>query len=156
MKKTFSDTVSSKSFIVVLVYLIFLLQVNICHSKPFTSFIFAYNLSSSSSSLSMTTLIIMFNFFSVTYLTFYLSIISFVCVFKEKMSSSMASSSNTSIVRSIVLRVVEVETSVENRRKFTRYRVSVNYNGQEWYVWRRYKEFHALNEKATINFILIH
>ena len=70
------------------------------------------------------------------------------------MSSSTASSSNTSMTGSITLRVVEAQTSAENGRKFTKYKVSVNYNGQEWDVWRRYKEFHTLNEKATSNFIL--
>lgn len=72
-----------------------------------------------------------------------------LCFFlKEKMSGSSASNSTISITGALILRVVDAQTSVENGRKFTKYKVSVNYNGREWEIWRRYKEFNALNEKV--------
>jgi len=70
-------------------------------------------------------------------------------VFKEKMNNSAASSSNVSITGPVILHVVDAQTSAENGRKFTKYKVSVNYNGQEWDIWRRYKEFHTLNERVN-------
>lgn len=66
------------------------------------------------------------------------------------MSGSTASSSTSNINDSLTLRVVDAQTSVENGRKFTKYKVSVNYNGREWEIWRRYKEFNTLNEKVRI------
>jgi len=63
------------------------------------------------------------------------------------MSNSTASSSTASLNGPVGLRVTDAQTSAENGRKFTKYKVSVNYNGQEWEIWRRYKEFHTLNEK---------
>lgn len=65
------------------------------------------------------------------------------------MSNSTASSSTASLNGPVSLRVTDAQTSVENGRKFTKYKVSVNYNGQEWEIWRRYKEFHNLNEKVS-------
>jgi hypothetical protein len=64
----------------------------------------------------------------------------------EKMSGSTASNSNVN--GPLILRVVDAQTSAENGRKFTQYKVSVNCNGREWEIWRRYKEFNALNEKV--------
>jgi hypothetical protein len=66
------------------------------------------------------------------------------------MSGSTASNSNVN--GPLILRVVDAQTSAENGRKFTKYKVSVNYNGQEWEIWRRYKEFHTLNEKVNYKF----
>ncbi|CAF1553285.1 unnamed protein product [Adineta ricciae] len=63
------------------------------------------------------------------------------------MSGSSASNSTIPINGALTLRIVDAQTSVENGRKFTKYKVSVNYNGREWEIWRRYKEFNALNEK---------
>ncbi|CAF3351608.1 unnamed protein product [Rotaria socialis] len=63
------------------------------------------------------------------------------------MNSSTASSSNTHPTGSLTLHVLDAQTSAENGRKFTKYKVAVNYNGQDWEIWRRYKEFHTLNEK---------
>jgi hypothetical protein len=71
------------------------------------------------------------------------------------MSSSTASSSSAGATGSPTLRVVDAQTSAENGRKFTRYKVSVNYNSQEWDIWRRYKEFHTLNEKVNNALFLI-
>jgi serum/glucocorticoid-regulated kinase 3 len=63
------------------------------------------------------------------------------------MSGSTASNSNANVNGPLTLCVVDAQTSAENGRKFTKYKVSVNYNGREWEIWRRYKEFNALNEK---------
>lgn len=52
----------------------------------------------------------------------------------------------------LTLNVVESQTSVENGRKFTKYKVIVNFRGRQWEIWRRYKEFNSLNEKV-IEFI---
>lgn len=65
------------------------------------------------------------------------------------MSSSTPSSSNASSTGSLTLRVVDAQTSAENGRKFTKYKVCASNNGQEWEIWRRYKEFHTLNEKVN-------
>jgi hypothetical protein len=74
----------------------------------------------------------------------------FICfVFKEKMSSTTASSSSPNITGTLTLRIVDAQTSAENGRKCTKYKVSVNYNGQEWDIWRRYKEFYTLNDKVS-------
>lgn len=70
------------------------------------------------------------------------------------MSGSTASNSSPSITGPLILRVVDAQTSAENGRKFTTYKVSVNYNGREWEIWRRYKEFNALNEKVRYEIIL--
>ncbi|CAF3645275.1 unnamed protein product [Rotaria sordida] len=67
--------------------------------------------------------------------------------YSETMSNSTASSTTSNINDSLTLRVVDAQTSTENGRKFTKYKVSVNYNGREWEIWRRYKEFNTLNEK---------
>jgi len=64
------------------------------------------------------------------------------------MTSTAAGNSNPVITGPLTLHVVDSQTSAENGRKFTKYKVTVNYNGQEWDVWRRYKEFHTLNEKV--------
>ena len=56
---------------------------------------------------------------------------------------------------SLALRVVDAQTSAENGRKFTKYKVSVNYNGREWEIWRRYKEFNTLNEKVEKAFFFL-
>jgi hypothetical protein len=64
------------------------------------------------------------------------------------MSGSTASNSNSNVNGPLTLRVVDAQTSAENGRKFTKYKVSVNYNGREWEIWRRFKEFNALNEKV--------
>lgn len=64
------------------------------------------------------------------------------------MSGSTASNSSININGSLTLHVVDAQTSAENGRKFTKYKVSVNYNGREWEIWRRFKEFNALNEKV--------
>jgi hypothetical protein len=78
-------------------------------------------------------------------------------VFKEKMSSKTANSNlNTGITGPLTLRVVDPETSVENGGKVTKYKISVNYNGQEWDLWKRYKEFHTLNEKVNNHFSFVH
>lgn len=69
------------------------------------------------------------------------------------MSSSAASGSHTNTIGSLTLRVLDAETTAENGRKFTKYKVVVNYNGQEWEIWRRYKEFHTLNEKVNKNYL---
>ena len=62
----------------------------------------------------------------------YLSIVSFlVLYFKERMSSATASSSSANTIGSLTLHVVDAQTSAENGRKFTKYKVSVNHNGQE-------------------------
>jgi serum/glucocorticoid-regulated kinase 3 len=71
----------------------------------------------------------------------------FFLILKEKMNSSTATNSNANITGPLTLHVIDAQTSAENGRKFTKYKVSVNYNGQEWEIWRRYKEFHTLNEK---------
>ena len=71
---------------------------------------------------------------------------------KEKMSGSTASSSTSNINGTVTLRVTEAQTSAENGRKFTKYKVSVNHNGREWEIWRRYKEFNTLNEKVGNGF----
>ncbi|CAF1042341.1 unnamed protein product [Rotaria sordida] len=63
------------------------------------------------------------------------------------MSSPTASSSKASTTGSLTLHVIDAQTNTENGRKFTQYKITVNYNGQEWDMWRRYKEFHTLNEK---------
>jgi hypothetical protein len=81
-------------------------------------------------------------------------ILHFFFAFKEKMSSSTATSSNVSITGPLTIHVVDAQTSAENGRKFTKYKVTVNYNGQEWDIWRRYKEFHTLNEKVNKNLIV--
>ncbi len=73
----------------------------------------------------------------------------FCFLFEEKMNSPMASSPTAGITGTLTLRVVDAQTSAENGRKFTKYKVSVNYNGQECDIWRRYKEFHTLNEKVN-------
>ncbi|UJR16199.1 hypothetical protein I4U23_003109 [Adineta vaga] len=65
----------------------------------------------------------------------------------EKMSGSSANNFTITINGPLTLRVVDAQTSAENGRKFTKYKVSVNYNGREWEIWRRYKEFNTLNEK---------
>jgi hypothetical protein len=65
------------------------------------------------------------------------------------MNSSTANSGNSTITGPLTLRVVDAQTSAENGRKFTKYKVSVNYNGHESDIWRRYKEFHTLNEKVN-------
>lgn len=64
------------------------------------------------------------------------------------MSAQTAINSNPTITGPLSLRVVEAQTSAENGRKFTKYKVVVNYHGQEWEIWRRYKEFHTLNERV--------
>ena len=69
------------------------------------------------------------------------------------MSGSTASSSHININGPLTLRVVDAQTSAENGRKFTKYKVSVNYNGREWEIWRRYKEFNTLNEKVATIFL---
>jgi len=83
---------------------------------------------------------------------------------KEKMSGSTASNSNVNATANspLTLRIADAQTSAENGRKFTKYKVSVNYNGREWEIWRRYKEFNALNEKVRmvlfyngLNFVFI-
>ena len=56
----------------------------------------------------------------------------------------MASNSNVSITGPLTIRVVDAQTSAENGRKFTKYKVTVSYNGNEWDIWRRYKEFLVL------------
>ncbi len=80
------------------------------------------------------------------------------------MSGSTASNSNVNATANspLTLRIVDAQTSAENGRKFTKYKVSVNYNGREWEIWRRYKEFNSLNEKVRkvlfyngLNFIFI-
>ncbi len=76
----------------------------------------------------------------------------FFLILKEKMNSSTATNSNTNITGPLTLHVSDAQTSAENGRKFTKYKVSVNYNGQEWEIWRRYKEFHTLNEKVNYKF----
>ena len=63
-------------------------------------------------------------------------------------TTTTTSSSNQPVTGPIILRVVDGQTSVENGRKFTQYKVSVNHNEREWEIWRRYKEFNALNEKV--------
>ncbi|CAF1270132.1 unnamed protein product [Adineta steineri] len=63
------------------------------------------------------------------------------------MNTSTANNTNGGIKGSLTIHVVDAQTSAENGRKFTKYKVSVNYNGQEWDIWRRYKEFHTLNDK---------
>jgi hypothetical protein len=63
-------------------------------------------------------------------------------------SSSTASNSNPNTTGPLTLHVVESQTSAENGRKFTKYKVSVNYNGREWEIWRRFKEFNTLNDKV--------
>ena len=73
---------------------------------------------------------------------------SILFIFTEKMSNSTASSVTPTLTEPLTLRVIDAQTSTENARKFTKYKVSVNYNGQEWEIWRRYKEFHTLNEKV--------
>jgi hypothetical protein len=70
------------------------------------------------------------------------------------MNSSTASSSSANTTGPLTLRVIDAQTSAENGRKFTKYKVSVNHNGQEWDIWRRYKEFHTLNEKVSNVFYL--
>ncbi len=70
------------------------------------------------------------------------------------MNSSTATNSNVNITGPLTLHVIDAQTSAENGRKFTKYKVSVNYNGQEWEIWRRYKEFHTLNEKVNNNNLL--
>ncbi len=60
----------------------------------------------------------------------------------------MASNSNPNVNGPLTLCVVDAQTSAENGRKFTKYKVSVNYNGREWEIWRRYKEFNTLHEKV--------
>ena len=62
------------------------------------------------------------------------------------MSSSTASNATAG---STSLRVIDAQTSAENGRKFTTYKVSVTVNGHESQLWRRYKEFNALNEKVS-------
>ena len=71
------------------------------------------------------------------------------------MSSTTTTANNTNAVLpgSLTLRVSDAQTSAENGRKFTKYKVIVNYNGQEWEIWRRYKEFHTLNEKVSYDFM---
>lgn len=64
----------------------------------------------------------------------------------------MASNTNVSITGPLTIRVVDAQTSAENGRKFTKYKVTVSYNNHEWEIWRRYKEFHTLNEKVRNNF----
>jgi hypothetical protein len=76
----------------------------------------------------------------------------FCVLFQERMSSAATSNANASSVRSLILRVIDAQTSVENGRKCTKYKVSVNRNGQELEVWRRYNEFYTLNEKVSIVF----
>jgi hypothetical protein len=78
------------------------------------------------------------------------------------MSGSTASNSNVNANSPLTLRIADAQTSAENGRKFTKYKVSVNYNGREWEIWRRYKEFNTLNEKVRkvlfynkLNFIFI-
>jgi len=71
------------------------------------------------------------------------------------MSSSTASSSNLNVNGMLTLHVVDAQTSAENGRKFTKYKVSVNHNGREWEIWRRYKEFNALNDKVRNMFFFI-
>ena len=71
-------------------------------------------------------------------------------LFVEKMSGSTASNSSPSVNGPLTLRVVDAQTSAENGRKFTTYKVSVNYNGREWEIWRRFKEFNTLNEKVEL------
>jgi hypothetical protein len=78
----------------------------------------------------------------------------FFLILKEKMNSSTATNSNVNITGPLTLHVIDAQTSAENGRKFTKYKVSVNYNGQEWEIWRRYKEFHTLNEKVNNNNLL--
>ena len=69
--------------------------------------------------------------------------------FEEKMNTnSAASNSNVNITGPITLHVVDAQTTAENGRKFTKYKVTVNNNGREWEIWRRYKEFHTLNERV--------
>ncbi|CAF0921870.1 unnamed protein product [Rotaria sordida] len=64
------------------------------------------------------------------------------------MSSETANSnSKTGITGPLALRVVDAQTSTENDGKVTKYKISVNYNGQEWDLWKRYKEFQTLNDK---------
>ncbi|CAM2700307.1 unnamed protein product [Rotaria socialis] len=65
----------------------------------------------------------------------------------KTMSGSSASSPTLNVNDSLILHVVDAQTSAENGRKFTKYKVSVNYTGREWEIWRRYKEFNTLNEK---------
>lgn len=64
------------------------------------------------------------------------------------MSNSTASSSTASLNGPVGLRVTDAQTSAENGRKFTKYKVIVNFRGREWEIWRRYKEFNSLNEKV--------
>lgn len=69
--------------------------------------------------------------------------------FPEKTNmNSAASNSNLNVNGPITLHVVDAQTTAENGRKFTKYKVTVNYNGREWEIWRRYKEFHTLNERV--------
>jgi len=94
-------------------------------------------------------------FFFLSFICYFMSVIlHFFFAFKEKMSSSTATSSNVSITGPLTIHVVDAQTSAENGRKFTKYKVTVNYNGQEWDIWRRYKEFHTLNEKVNKNLIV--
>ena len=71
------------------------------------------------------------------------------CFIAEKMSGSTASNSTANVNSPLTLSVVDAQTSAENGRKFTKYKVSVNHGGREWEIWRRYKEFNTLNEKVS-------
>ena len=73
----------------------------------------------------------------------------------EKMINTAANNTNAPVKGSLILHVVDAQTSAENGRKFTKYKVTVNYNGQEFEIWRRYKEFHTLNEKVNL-IMMIH
>ena len=71
------------------------------------------------------------------------------------MINTAANNTNAPVKGSLILHVVDAQTSAENGRKFTKYKVTVNYNGQEFEIWRRYKEFHTLNEKVNL-IMMIH
>lgn len=106
--------------------------------------------------------VVLFTYFNhiIYKIEFFLCVLLYLCVIDylifivffvfsvEKMSGSTASNSNVNINGPLTLYVVDAQTSAENGRKFTKYKVSVNYNGREWEIWRRFKEFNALNEKV--------
>ena len=95
----------------------------------------------------------MFFFFHISSVTLSEYCFTFVFFFQERMSSAAANNANDSSSSSLILRVTDVQTGVENGRKCTKYKVSVNYNSQELELWKRYNEFHTLNEKVSIVFI---
>lgn len=64
------------------------------------------------------------------------------------MNSKMEKNKTPESIGPLTIQVINAETVAENGRKFTKYKVLVNYRGREIEVWRRYKEFDVFNEKV--------